>query len=768
MQFSRALLVAVTLALAAQLTRAQDGASTTVASPQATLPGSAAGPAPGHSAHGEAFNEGPRQAAYLMQGMPRIEFPVTTKSAEAQRFFNQGVGQLHGFWYFEAERSFRQAAALDPDCAMAYWGMAAANVNNHARAKGFIAKAVEKKGLASHRESLWIEALAEYQNADPAQNKDLRRQYVRRLEAIIHEYPDDIEARAFLVAQIWSNNSADLPITSHQAVDSLIGEILAAQTLHPAHHYRIHLWDYEKAARGRASAAQCGQSSPGIAHMWHMPGHIFSDLRRYQDAAWQQEASARVDHAYLLRDRVMPYQIHNYGHNNEWFVQDLCHVGRIRDAVAISRNLIEIPQHPKHNALTDGTPAHFGRARLLGTLGRFELWDELLALTDTAYLPPTTLSAEQIRRLRAIGTAHYGKGDRAAGAATLTQLETLLSKEKAEQEAAGAKAEAQARQESKTPEEITKARDDALAALAGSVQPFEAAVAELAGHEALAAGQFAAALEKFAKASDMEDRFLSLVHLRAGDHAKAEELARKAVTSNPEQVLPLANLVYVLAATGKKDEAATCMEQLRRLASQADLDLPAFARLAPFVRGLNLPADWRYEHVWGTDSGVRPALDSLGPLCWTSPVAGTFTLPDSTGQPVSVVQQGKPVVILFYLGFGCLQCVEQLKAFGPTTGAFRDLGVDVVAISNESCAAISQALAARAEGPFPFPILSDEGLGTFKAYRAYDDFEQRPLHATIFVDGEGRIRWQEISFEPFADANFLLEESRRLLELTRD
>src|SRR5437870_7703886 len=65
-----------------------------------------------HSLHGEIFNEGPRQKAYLMAGMPQISFPVTTKSEEAQRFFTQGVGQLHGFWYYEAERSFRQAAAL--------------------------------------------------------------------------------------------------------------------------------------------------------------------------------------------------------------------------------------------------------------------------------------------------------------------------------------------------------------------------------------------------------------------------------------------------------------------------------------------------------------------------------------------------------------------------------------------------------------------------------------------------------------------------------
>src|SRR6185503_6431932 len=93
----------------------------------------------GHSLHGEAFDEGPRQAAYLMEGTGQIRFPVTTTSPEAQKFFEQGVGQLHGFWYFEAERSFRQAAALDKDCPMSYWGMAMANFDNEKRSKDFIA-----------------------------------------------------------------------------------------------------------------------------------------------------------------------------------------------------------------------------------------------------------------------------------------------------------------------------------------------------------------------------------------------------------------------------------------------------------------------------------------------------------------------------------------------------------------------------------------------------------------------------------------------------
>src|SRR6185295_7148429 len=154
------------------------------AAPAASPATPAAAPAavqPGHSSHGESFNEGPRQKAYLMAGMGRIDFPVTTKSPEAQAFFNQGVAQLHGFWYFESERSFRQVLSLDPDCAMAYWGMSMANVNNGKRAKDFIEKAVALKANVTPRERAWIEPWAAY-CADKNDNADRRRTFIRGLE----------------------------------------------------------------------------------------------------------------------------------------------------------------------------------------------------------------------------------------------------------------------------------------------------------------------------------------------------------------------------------------------------------------------------------------------------------------------------------------------------------------------------------------------------------------------------------------------------------
>lgn len=720
----------------------------------------------GHSSHGEAFNEGPRQAAYLMGGTGNVHLQVTSKSPEAQAFFDQGVGQLHGFWYFEAERSFRQVLTLDPDCPMAYWGLAMANVNNGGRAKPFIQKAVELKAGASPREALWIDALAGFYG--DGEEKDRRRQYIRALENIGHEYPDEIEAKAFLAYQIWSNSFSNVPITSHQAVDSLIGEVLAANPQHPVHHYRIHLWDGEKPIRALQSAAACGQAAPTCAHMWHMPGHILSRLERYADAVWQQEAATRVDHAHMIHDRILPDQIHNYAHNSEWMIRNLIHLGRVNDAASAAKNMIELPRHPKYNQLPGGGSAQYGRARLYDVLLGYELWDEVLALSDTMYLEPTAVYDEQIKRLRYIGVARFGRGEIDAGKAIVAELEGLLTKEQADQQAAAAEAETQARNAGKPQEEIDKAKNEALQGRNGRIQPLETALAELRGLAALAGGEFAVAIEQFGKSNRIGGEFLSRVHLAAGDLAKAEELARSAVNGGRNQVIPLANLVEVLHRCGKQDEAAQQFARLRELAYQADLAAPVFQRLRPIAQELGLPEDWRVTPPTPGDVGLRPEIASLGPFRWHPSPAPDWTLPGPDGTPQSLSQyRGRPVVLIFYLGFGCVHCVQQLQAFAPMQQQFADAGIDVLAISTDSAEALANSLALGPEGSvLPFPLVSDVGLDTFRAYRAYDDFENKPLHATILVDGNGLVRWQDVSFEPFTDAAFVLQEARRQLGLT--
>jgi peroxiredoxin len=725
----------------------------------------AAGPLPGHSYHGEAFDEGPRRSAHLMGNTGKVHFPVTTKAPPAQQFFEQGVGQLHGFWYLEAERSFRQAAALDADCAMAYWGMAMANVNNEKRAKSFLAEATKRnKGITPY-ETMWIDALSAYYNGK-GDDTARRREYVRKLEAIVQEYPNEAEPKAFLALQIW-NNDNKLKITSHQAVDALLDQVFAIESMHPAHHYRIHLWDGEKPARALTAAARCGPSAPGIAHMWHMPGHTYSKLHRYEDAAYQQEASGRVDHAFMVRDGVMPYQIHNYFHNQEWLVRDLSIVGRAHDAVGLAKNLVELPRHPKHNLATSaGSGADLGRARLMDVLVQYERWDEYVRLADTVYLDADGTPESQVRRLRYLGVAHAAKGDTPAANARVKELEAMLTSVKAEQDAAAEKAEAEAEERKEPEEKVTAAAGRARRGQRDRRREIERAVAHIRGQQALAANDYGKALELLEKARLPKEK-LAPVHLLAGDKAKAEQLANEAVDANKNEAYPLAVQVNVLFACDKKDEAKAAFERLRAAASRPDLDAPVFAKLAPIATEFCFGDDWRVARKDADDVGQRPSLDSLGPFRWHPSPAADWQLPTADGRSIGLNDfRGKPVVVLFYLGHGCLHCTEQLSAFAPMAKDFDQAGIALVAISTDTVEELGKSLnAVQKEGdaPFPIPLVSDAAKDVFRKYRAYDDFENLPLHATFLIDARGQVRWQDIAAEPFGDPKFLLAEGKRLL-----
>ena len=94
-----------------------------------------------------------------------------------------------------------------------------------------------------------------------------------------------------------------------------------------------------------------------------------------------------------------------------------------------------------------------------------------------------------------------------------------------------------------------------------------------------------------------------------------------------------------------------------------------------------------------------------------------------------------------------------------------DRNIALVGIGTDDQAGLQKTAEMYTQGAFPFTLLSGGNLEAFKAYRAYDDFESQPLHATFLIDADGFVRWQDISYEPFMDADFLVRESRRLLSL---
>lgn len=719
---------------------------------------------PGHSSNGEAFNEGPRQAAVLMEGTGNVSFPVTTADAQAQKFFTQGVGQLHGFWYLEAERSFRQVAALDPECAMAYWGMAMANINTPKRAADFMKMAVAKKAKASRREQVWIDAYSKFYVDSKADENGRRTALVRSLEDVIYEFPDDLEAKAFLVFQIWDNKQHGLSLPSRLAVDALARQVLAVNPMHPIHHYIIHLWNgAEGDKRAITAAAQCGQAAPAIAHMWHMSGHTFSNLHRYADAAWQQEASARVDHAYMAAARIMPEQIHNYAHNNDWLVKNLDYVGRVHDAIDLAKNMIELPRlGPAQSYAYD-----MGRERLLNTLVTYELWDDLIALRDTMYLAPAEKPEAEAKRLAAFGVAYFKRGDATRGEEIIRGLQAVLKKAREERFAAADAAEVKAKADKKSDNEIAAAMATALRGFSYRISTAEAAIAEVQLYRALADGKNDEVKALAAQARDVSSERKARILFAIGDEAGALKLAREASDADAAQVQPLANLANLLWQSKQPDAARETFEKLRKVSANIDLDMPVFERLAPIIADRKLPPDWRAQAIAAKDVGARPDIKTLGPFRWHPYPAPAWSLVDQHGLPQSLAAyHGHPVLVVFYLGSGCARCIEQLNIFAPLNHDFSAAGISIVAVSRDSADGLQRTFEKSKEASgFPFPILSDFSLDAFKAYRAYDDFENMPLHGVFLIDGEGQVRWQNISYQPFREAQWLLGESKRLLSV---
>src|SRR4051812_13950655 len=235
----------------------------------------------------------------LYDGLGSYSRKITTNSAETQRYFDQGLGFLHGFNHRAAIRAFQQAAEIDPECAMAHWGVALAcgpHINSIAvpppaaeLAWKELELAQKNAGNASPVERALIGALAKrYANPQPEDRSALDRAYADAMREVWKEYPTDPDVGAFFAEAMmnlrpwdqWTPDGKPKPGT-----DEIIATLDAALKLNPNHPLANHLYIHAVEAspnpeRATAAAERLRNLQPGLAHNVHMPSHI--DIRTGQ------------------------------------------------------------------------------------------------------------------------------------------------------------------------------------------------------------------------------------------------------------------------------------------------------------------------------------------------------------------------------------------------------------------------------------------------------------------------------------------------------
>jgi tetratricopeptide (TPR) repeat protein len=281
----------------------------------------------------------------LMQGIGDASMKITTNSVEAQAYFNQGLRLLHDFWDFESYRAFKEAARLDPNAAMAYWGEFEAlkmrgPVKDDTRAALDKAKSLMDK--ASDHERYYIRA-AEHELSDTPEDKAA---YQHEMEALIDRYPDDQDAQAlYALDRMHGYDAEGNPRPGELYSQALLRNLLAA---HPdnaaANHYWIHaVEDSSRPELALHSADILASMAPNSGHMVHMPGHIYWRVGDYEKARQSFLDSMHVDEAYMTSEKIQPSDDWNYAHNLAYLIAACAEFGRYHEGLEMAKKLRDIP-----------------------------------------------------------------------------------------------------------------------------------------------------------------------------------------------------------------------------------------------------------------------------------------------------------------------------------------------------------------------------------------------------------------------------------------
>ncbi|MFO7714515.1 hypothetical protein [Desulfosarcina sp.] len=348
-----------------------------------------------HRALAEDPNTASGPIAPVLKGVGDTHHPVSTRSERAQYFFDQGLRLTYAFNHQEALRSFKEAARLDPDCAMAYWGWALVlgpNLNlpmspeAAPQAYAAVQMALSRKDKATARERDYIDALAKRYSADPhAQREPLDAAYAEAMGAVHARYPDDLDAATLYAAALmnrspwnyWTDAGAPRPQTP--AILQALEMVMQRDPEHEgALHYYIHAVEAVDAERGVQAADRLRGLTPGAGHLVHMPTHIYMQIGRYAEAFELNSQAAKADEDYLIQCRSQGiYPLGYYPHNVHFQTWAALMLGNHAEALAAARKVAsKVPRDFSGNEW--GLFQTFASMPLF-TLVRFGQWAEVLA-----------------------------------------------------------------------------------------------------------------------------------------------------------------------------------------------------------------------------------------------------------------------------------------------------------------------------------------------------------------------------------------------------
>ncbi len=519
-----------------------------------------------------------------LQNLGTYTFPVSTKIKQAQLFINQGVNLAYGFNHAEAARAFAEAARLDRNLAMAYWGHALVlgpninapmNPDDEPKAHELVQKAVSLKANASPRERDWIDALAKRYTGKADDRKANDKAYAEAMRALAKKYPDDLDAQTMFAESLmdlrpwayWTRDNRPYPGT--QEIVAALDHVIQKNPKHPgALHYWIHVWEPTKTPEEAEAAADALLPLvPGAGHLVHMPGHIYQRVGRYEDVVKVNQMAQAADEDYITQCRAQGiYPLGYYPHNIhfEWFGATMA--GQSQRAIAAAKKTAaSIP----HGAVEQ---MHFLQGFLVVpeyALVRFGQWDEILALPAPHFDSLFTRGVRHYTR----GMAFVGKNQLDKAAEELAALQQVVANPKLATEPASFS--------SNNAADILGIAPEVLAGeLAARKHDFDAAIAHLSK---------AVRLQDALIYTEPDDwhypvrHSLGAVLLDAGRPREAEAIYWEDLQTRPENGWSLFGLMQALQAQGKSEQAALVEKRFRKAWASADVKLTSSRIIEPVV-----------------------------------------------------------------------------------------------------------------------------------------------------------------------------------------